>query len=144
MGKQYSKDQIVKFKEKIINEISKGKSLRAILRKNKELPSRRYCYQWLNPEDDKYDANFSNQYTRARNDSADLDVERMEKIVRDIRSKKLTPQQGRAMADILKWTAGKKKPKKYGDQLDVTSGGEPIDGITVVIPDNGRIVKTSE
>lgn len=157
----YTPEQIAIIKEIILDRISKGDSLKKILdtkqkvKLNKErtkidaegktekikMPSRAIVYQWLNVAHEKYDKVFLNNYVRAREDSADLDVEKMEDIVEDIRKDELTPQQGTAMANILKWTAGKKKPKKYGDMLDVTSGGEPIEQVTVFLPDNGRPIK---
>lgn len=38
-------------------------------------------------------------------------------------------------ADNLKWSMSKMKPKKYGDKVDVTSGGEAIKANTIVIKD---------
>lgn len=138
--RQYSRDEVESFKEKIINELSKGKSLLAILRKHKELPSRRYVYQWLNPNNSKYDQEFGNNYIQAREDSADLDAEKIEKIVDDVRNDKLRPDQARVMGDLLKWTAGRKKPKKYGDRIDVTTAGKELaQQVTIFkLPSNGR------
>lgn len=137
--KIYTEAEIKKFKATIIEKLSKGKSLLQIL-KAKSMPSRRYVYEWLNPNHERFDSVFSNNYAQAREDSADLDVEKMEQIVEDVRNDKLRPDQARAMADILKWTAGRKKPKKYGHKIDHTTGGKEIHNQVVVfeIPDNGR------
>ena len=138
--RQYSPDEIEVFKEKIINELAKGKSLLKILRNNKKLPSRRYIYEWLNPNNERYDAEFRNNYIQAREDSADVDADKIEKIVEDVRNEKLRPDQARVMGDLLKWTAGKKKPKKYGDKLDLTTAGKELtQQVTVFqLPTNGR------
>ncbi len=138
--RQYSHDEIEVFKEKIINELAKGKSLLKILRNNKKLPSRRYIYEWLNPNNERYDAEFSNNYIQAREDSADVDAEEIEQIVKDVRNDKLRPDQARVMGDLLKWTAGRKKPKKYGDKLDLTTAGKELtQQVTVFqLPSNGR------
>jgi hypothetical protein len=124
---QYTDKQIKSFKIKIIDELSKGKSLKKILEEDDKLPSRRYVYEWLNPENDRFDQEFSNNYTRAREDSADLDAEKMEQLVDDIRNGKIDSREAKVIMDIYKWTAGKKKPKKYGDKIDVTSDGSKIE-----------------
>lgn len=35
-------------------------------------------------------------------------------------------QRDRLRVDTLKWTAAKRRPKVYGDKVDVTSDGEPL------------------
>lgn len=160
----YSKKQIDTFKEIILDRIAKGDSLKKILEtkysikennitplpdKHKEkepieMPGRTTVYTWFNDQHPDFDKLFLNNYTCARQDSADLDVEKMEEIVEDLREKKLDHNQARVMADILKWTAGRKKPKKYGDKLDVTSGGETMENVVLYLPDNGRRIEKEE
>lgn len=151
----YSPEQIQAAKTKIINDISNGHSLKSILdygRKKPDdhnddekgvfvpMPSRPIVYEWLNPNHPKYDVDFLNNYVQAREDSADIDVDKMEQIVADVLDGTIDPAQARAAADILKWTAGRKKPKKYGDKLDLTTGGKQITQQVSVfrMPDNGR------
>ena len=138
--RKYTEEEVVIAKDKIITGLSKGKSLEKIRRQDKTIPSRQVIYRWLNPNDVRYDKEFRNNYAQAREDSADADVDKLEKLVDDVRKKKLQPDQARVMADILKWTAGRKKPKKYGDKIDHTTNGKEItQQVTIFkIPDNGR------
>jgi polyhydroxyalkanoate synthesis regulator phasin len=131
--KQYTIDEVKKAKEIIIDELSEGRSLLSILRKHKDIPRRQIIYQWLNSSNERYDAEFANNYARAREDSSDINAEQIEQIVDDVRNGKLQPDQARVMGDLLKWTAGRKKPKKYGNKLDVTTDGEKITQIQRVI-----------
>jgi len=127
----YTKEQIKKAKEKIITGIYEGKSLKSILDKSKTLPSRPIVYEWLNSENKNFDKEFLNNYTGAREDSADIDADKIEVLNQEIRNKTIDPQSARVIADNLKWIAGKKKPKKYGDKLEIDSNiKHPIIGIT--------------
>lgn len=128
----YTPEQIKKAKEKIIAGIYEGRSLKNILDTDKTLPTRPIVYQWLNSEHENYDKTFFNNYVCAREDSADIDVDKMEDLNQEIRDKKIDPASARVIADNLKWTAGRKKPKKYGDKLGLEHSGEikrakPID-----------------
>ena len=151
----YSEKQVKEMKAKILLDIANGESLKSILENGAkkpedynekesgpfvQMPSRPRVYEWLNPNHSKYDIDFRNNYTQAREDSADLDVEKMEKVVEEVRTGTLDPQQARVIADIHKWTAGRKKPKKYGDKIDHTTNGKDItQQVTVFqMPDNGR------
>lgn len=142
----YSDNEIKTIKTKIINDLAKGKSLLQIIRKGRKpkakikIPVRQTIYNWLNPNHEDFDAIFLDNYTQAREDSADLDAEKIEQIVEDVRNDKLRPDQARVMGDLLKWTAGRKKPKKYGDKLDVTTGGKELTQQVAVfqMPDNNR------
>ena len=122
----YSKKEIETTKELILDKLSEGESLKHILDTNKELPSRPIVYQWLNEEHKDYDKEFLNNYIQAREDSADLDAENIEEIAHKTLKKEYDPAAARVAIDAFKWTAGRKKPKKYGDKIDVTSGGEPF------------------
>ena len=113
----YSKEEIKGFKEIIINDLSIGKSLKSILDNNKNLPSRAIVYTWLNSDHDNYDESFLNNYARAREDSADLNAEEIEEIADKTLDGTYDPSAARVAIDAKKWTAGKKKPKKYGDKI---------------------------
>jgi len=126
----YTKEQIEKAKETIIQGIYEGKSLKSILDEDKlqdegrTIPDRSIVYTWLNENHENYDAIFFNNYAHAREDSSDLDADRIEDLNAEIRSKKIDPQSARVIADNLKWIAGKKKPKKYGDRTSLDLSGE--------------------
>lgn len=120
----YTDEQIKTFKEIIIAGLFEGKSLKKILENDESLPSRTRVYEWLNSEHEKYDESFRNNYAYAREESADIDVDKMEDLNQELRDKKIDPQTARVIADNLKWTAGRKKPKKYGDKLGLEHSGE--------------------
>lgn len=141
MGRvHYSDDQIVSFKEKIIEGIYKGNSLMRTLKKNKDLPTRKTIFTWLNPSHKDYDKDFSYNYSIAREESAHIDAERAEDIYRLVKKGKIEPAQGQVMLKSITWAAGVKMPKKYGKKIDVTTGGKDIVQQVAIfeIPDNGR------
>ncbi len=128
----YNQSQIKKIKEIIIEELYNGESLKSILETKKDMPSRPIIYQWLNKKHNKYDEDFFNNYIRAREDSADIDAETIQEIAKKTLEGEYKSDQARVAIDALKWTAGKKRPKKYGEKLDLSSS----DGtMTPKIPD---------
>ena len=147
-----SKEIVDKQKLHIIDEMRKGKSLLKILTnaENKakelelpnELPCRATVYTWLNSLHVDYDVEFLNNYVQAREDSADLDFEKAEAIMEDAINSgtSLDVMKARLAFDIIRWTAGIKRPKKYKEKIDITSGGKKItQQVTVFkLPDNGR------
>lgn len=134
----YSPKEIDKAKEKIIQRMLNGKSLKSILDSDKSLPSRPIVYEWLNSANSKYDEEFLNNYTQATQDRADYLVEEIISIADDQENDVYEDDEGneqtnhnvinrsRLRVDARKWVAGKMKPKKYGDKLDLTSKGEKI------------------
>lgn len=46
-------------------------------------------------------------------------------------------ERSRLQLETRKWLASKILPKKYGDKLDVTSGGEPMPVVTINAPNGG-------
>ena len=146
----YTKTEISRYKKEIIEELSEGKSLMQLIKerkdKNIKFPKRTTIYFWLNENHKNFDPVFLNDYVRAKQDSADVDAERIEKIIQEVRDKTLTPKQARVMMYGLQWIAGKKKPKKYGDKLDLTTNGNDVISQVVVfeLPDNKRDKKTEK
>ena len=129
----YKPKEIELAKELILDKLSNGKSLKKILEENKSLPSRPIVYQWLNEEHKDYDKEFLNNYVQAREDSADLDAENIEEIAEKTLTGEYDPPAARVAIDAFKWTAGRKKPKKYGDKIDLTSGGEKLRDPEIVV-----------
>ena len=128
-------------KEQIIEGIWEGKSLRKILRDAKgELPSRPTIFKWLNPNSEGYDSEFAYQYAHAHEESAHEDADKIADLAEELRNGDIEPAAARVIQDGLKWTASKKKPKKYGEKIDVTSGGkEVVQQVAIFkLPDNGR------
>jgi len=135
----YSPDQIVVFKETIIEGIYKGVSLMRLLKKNDNLPSRKTVFTWLNPRHKDYDKDFGNNYATAKEFSADVDAEKAEDIYRLVKKGKIEPSQGQVMLRAITWTAGVKRPKKYG-AIKVQHGvdDDVKDVIQILLPHNGR------
>lgn len=129
----YDKKEIKSFKEIIIEGLSEGQSLAKVLKNNKNLPSRQTIYNWLNSIHDDYDSAFLDDYVRAREESADVDAERIQEIAEKTLSGEYDAASARVALDAFKWSASKKQPKKYGDKVDVTSGGEKLETPTITI-----------
>jgi transposase len=72
--------------------------------------------RWVR-EDKKGD--LRNLYAQAREDQADLSVDEIKDIARKVLSGEIDPQAARVAIDALKWEAGKRKPKVYGDKLEL-------------------------
>lgn len=125
---EYTPEQIEEFKTAIIEGLSCGKSLLS-LQSEINLPSRPTIYNWLNEEHPDFDRLFLNNYTRAREESADYDHEYVLTTADKVESGTLEPEQARVIIDARKWSAGVKKPKKYGKQIDLTSGGDKINPV---------------
>ncbi len=124
--------------ESICELISQGWSVRKIC-EMEEMPHMDTIFSWL-----AKNKTFSEQYSRAKEHSAEYDNERLAELGDEAidMSMKVDPKAAGAVvsayklkADNMRWSMGKKKPKKYGDKVDVTSGGEAIKGNTVVFTD---------
>lgn len=109
MGKYVSSDQAAE----ILALLVEGKSLAAICR-IEGMPKVREVYLHI-----KEDAAFANDYMRAREDQADTDADAISDIAEQARMGLIEPAAARVAIDAYKWTAGKRKPKKYGDKLAI-------------------------
>ena len=103
----------------LCSRIATGTSLRKVCKAD-DMPSIAAVYNWF----PKY-PEFVEQYARAKEDSGDADQDRLDEIAERLLDKddELDVQAARVAADIIKWSAGKKRPKKYGDKTmieDVT------------------------
>lgn len=118
----------------ICERIANGESLRSIC-DDEGMPSKSTVCKWLNQEPD-----FSDQYRRAREAQADALFDDILTIADDGRNdwmEKVNADgenigwqvNGEAMRrsqlriDARKWMAGKLKPKKYGEKLDLNVSG---------------------
>lgn len=70
-----------------------------------------------------------NIYAHALESLAHVQIQKMEQTITDMREKKIDAQMARVEIDARKWFASKFLPKKYGEKLDVTSGGDKIQPI---------------
>jgi hypothetical protein len=112
MAKGYTKEQRKAFQDEICEKICEGWSVNQIL-KQKHMCSYPTYLDML--RDDK---DFLENYTRARESSADYYSHRIIDIADQLtngNNPTLEPSAARVAIDAYKWTAGKMKPKKYGD-----------------------------
>ena len=95
----------------ICRRIAAGETLRAICAET-GMPDRSTCIRWL-------DANleFRNQYARARELQGDALADEMLDVARSATN--VDAHAKRLLVDVLKWRAGKLKPKVYGDKIEV-------------------------
>ena len=127
--------------EDICVRLADGESLRSIC-SDDDMPNRATVFRWLLRDDPEFEA-FRDQYTRAREMQADAHADDIQDIADDGTNDWMEKfdkdgnsigwqingeavQRSKLRVDARKWTASKLKPKKYGDKIDVTSGGEAI------------------
>lgn len=96
-------------------------------------PTRKTFYKWLDENED-----FVNQYMRACEERADVIFEEILDIADESNADVSISDEGqiikngdivqrsRLRIDARKWMLGKMQPTKYGDKIDVTSGGEKL------------------
>lgn len=120
----------------ICERIADGESLRAICR-DEGMPTASNVFRWVNA-----DAAVAEQYARAREASADADAEDISDIAKRTLAGEYEPQAARVAIDALKWSAGKRKPKVYGDKIAL-GGADDLPPLQVAAIER-RIVKPSD
>lgn len=130
----------------IFKKIEDGLSLRKALDKV-NIPAITF-YEWIDKDDEKAKqyARACKQRTENKKDSiADDYNAEPQYIVNDDGSKRIDPawvQLQRLKIDAKKWELSKEDPKKYGDKIDLTSGGDKINPVpssitvNVVMPED--------
>ena len=128
----YTPEEIKNTFNLICDRIIEGESVKTILKDN-DMPSSQTFWKWLNEDEEK-----SNQYARAKDIYADKVFEDIVLIADGTDDDVLIDEDGiqqtnhniiqrdRLRIDARKWHLSKLNPKKYGDKLDMTSGGEKI------------------
>lgn len=122
----------------ICSRIAEGESLRSVA-KDPKMPSVSTVCRWLLDTERK---EFWEQYEKARNAQAELMFDELLDIADDgendyvLRENKdgsdwwqyngEAVQRSRLRVDTRKWYLSKVLPKKYGDKLDLTSGGKEL------------------
>lgn len=101
--------------DQICQGLANGESLRSICDSEK-MPDRATVFRWLS--DPKY-AGFCDQYARAREFSGDADADDVAHYSRQAAKGEIEPAAATAAINGLKWSAGKRRPKVYGDKMDV-------------------------
>lgn len=121
--------------DRICAELAEGKSMRTVCKAD-DVPDMTTVFRWLRENE-----SFRQQYTKAKEESADALIEEMLDIADDgsndlmtitrgnkeyeIENKEVT-NRSRLRVDTRKWIASKLKPKKYGDKLDMTTNGKDL------------------
>lgn len=95
----------------LCSRLSQGISLRKVCKAD-DMPSTVTVYSWFR----KY-PEFLKHYTRAKEESADADQDRIDEIAEKVLEGEYEPNVAKVAADLIKWSASKKKPKKYGDRI---------------------------
>ncbi len=95
----------------ICAKMAMGKSLRQICRED-GMPGKLTVLRWLDADEDD---NFRTQYARAREALGDEWVDEMRDVAFDDTD---DPNNKRVKLDMLKWTASKLHPKRYGDKVE--------------------------
>lgn len=134
----------------ICERLALGESMRTVCA-SEDMPAMSSVFKWLREME-----GFSEQYARAKQESADYMAEELLEIADDGTNdymEKERPdgstfvaldnehvQRSRLRLDTRKWLMAKMKPKKYGEKLDLTTLGDklptPIMPIVNVRPDN--------
>jgi hypothetical protein len=104
--------------DRICEAIASGSGLVPFLEDNPKLPRYSTVMRWAREV-----PSFLEEYTRARDDSADLDADRVAEVAQAVRDGKIAPDAARVAIDAYKWSAGKRKPKKYGDKVEIATTG---------------------
>jgi hypothetical protein len=113
----------------ICEKIADGESLRSICL-SEEMPGRSTVFRWL-----AENKTFQHQYARAREEQADALFDEILQIADDglndtytdddgnVRTNQDVIARSRLRVDSRKWMAGKLRPKKYGERLELA--GDP-------------------
>lgn len=106
--------------QEIIRRMCEGESLRSICR-TPNYPAHSTVILWTNT-----DAEFADQYARAREERADVYFDRLDDVSDDaIKAETAVEVAGlRLKADNIKWQLAKMAPKRYGDKLELGGGLE--------------------
>ena len=112
---KYTEEQKKEMFNKIIESICNGVPVRQIL-KNDGMPSFCTLLDWMEKDEE-----LAKQYTRAKQESADFDADNVNYIAELCLRGKVEPANARVAIDAYKWSAGKKKPKKYGDNIQLNA-----------------------
>lgn len=112
--------------EEICNRIEEGRSLVSVC-EDADMPYRRDVNRYINTV-----KGASDRYARACSERAEYMAE-----LALVESNNASIDSGavardRLKVDTIKWFTAKLHPKKYGDKMDVTSGGAPMATITIV------------
>ena len=110
---KYTEKQKKEMFNKIIESICNGVPVRQILKED-GMPTFSALLDWMQKDEE-----LAKRYARAKQESADFDADNVNYIAELCLRDKVTPAAARVAIDAYKWSAGKKKPKKYGDMIKI-------------------------
>lgn len=146
----YSPEEIATLKATICNRIANGESLRQIA-DDKDMPAASTVFVWLSD-----DSAFAEQYARAREAQADAIFDEILLIADDGRNDWMERKdqedanmgwrengealnRSRLRIDARKWMAGKLRPKKYGEKLELEHGvTDTLGDLMREVAENGK------
>ena len=116
----------------ICEKLASGQSMRSIS-KDEEMPCCSTMFKWIREIEE-----FSQQYAKAKEESADAMLEDMFDIADDANNDWMEAhgdsegyrqngeaiQRSKLRVDVRKWAASKLKPKKYGDKQQIEHSGK--------------------
>ncbi|MFA6018492.1 MAG: hypothetical protein WC776_04925 [Patescibacteria group bacterium] len=105
--------------KRIIVRIEKGESERSACESEKMA---RTTFRSMMPRELAAD-----HYAKALASLAEAQVTQLEATIQDMRDGTLDHQIGRIEVDARKWLASKFLPKRYGEKIDHTTGGEKME-----------------
>ena len=120
----YTKQQIETIFNTICERVENGEALRSVL-KDKDMPSNKTFYEWVDNDETKV-----KRYMRACEERANSIFEDIINISDNVEQDIITLPDGREVenkaviardrlrVDARKWAASKLNPKKYGDKID--------------------------
>ena len=110
-------------------------SLQRMCKENDWMPAFRTIFKWLHEKDKEY---FMHKYAHAKRLQGELMVEELNDIADNtdedyylddkgrLKTNHENINRSRLRVDTRKWIASKILPKKFGDKLDLTTGGEKL------------------
>lgn len=100
--------------DEICTRIADGESLHTICAES-DKPARSTVLLWVVNDRE----GFSDQYTRAQEAQGSSDADKTRQVYDKLESKQLDPQSARVMFDILRWSAERRAPKRYGQKQEI-------------------------
>ena len=99
--------------ESLLEDISNGKAVATWCREHDTQNSKVYVTL-------REDNSFLQSYSHARENQADSFVEKIFDVCHKLELREIDPHSARVIIDTLKWSAGKLKPKAWGDNQVLT------------------------
>jgi hypothetical protein len=114
----YSEEDKAIILAKVVDRLIDGESLRQIAR-DEDMPPRITLIRWINSGDNDIDTIIA----RARDMQAEALHDDMADICHKMEAGELDANTGKAIIWAKQWSAGKLRPKKYGDRIHTEHSG---------------------